>query len=138
LNGFGRKKENACILCLSCSNKCILTPNLYVNLIQKYRLHLKRSTQTLHKDDTTSSSSHPHESNNLKTQLFNHSLNSVYLDGDGCMEITDYSLPKDDLSSSSDCMLGEQNNYSPEGFQDFRWVSDKQAYDTYLWNFEAE
>jgi hypothetical protein len=99
---------------------------------------LKRSTQTLHKDDTTSSSSHPHESNNLKTQLFNNSLNSVYLDGDGCMEITDYSLPKDDLSSGTDCMMGEQNNYSPEGFQDFRWVSHKQAYDTYLWNFEAE
>jgi hypothetical protein len=118
--------------------KFIFTPNLYVNLIQKYRLHLKRSNQTLHKDDATSSSSHPHESNNLKTQLFNNSLNSVYLDGDGCMEITDYSLPKDDLSSGSDCVMGEQNNYSPEGFQDFRWVSHKQAYDTYLWNFEAE
>jgi predicted NAD/FAD-dependent oxidoreductase len=48
--------------------------------------------------------------------------------------------PKDDLSSGSDWMHGERNNYSPESFQDFRWVSDKQACDsdTYLWNFEAE
>jgi two-component response regulator (ARR-B family) len=56
------------------------------------------------------------------------------------MEITDYSLPMDGgVSSGSDCMLGERNNYSPEGFHNFRWDPDKQGSETtYLWNFEVE
>lgn len=107
-------------------------------LMQKYRLHLRKLNQTLHKDDTPSPSSHPNESNILRTE-FNSSLNSTYFDQDGCLEITDYSLPKDDISSGSDCMLGERNNYSPQGFQDFRWDSEKQGSETtYLWNFEAD
>ena len=73
--------------------------------MQKYRLHLRKLNQTLHKDDTPSPSSHPNESNILRTE-FNSSLNSTYFDQDGCLEITDYSLPKDDISSGSDCMLG--------------------------------
>ncbi|GJM84729.1 hypothetical protein PR202_ga00428 [Eleusine coracana subsp. coracana] len=84
-----------------------LTRQQVASHLQKYRLHQRKSTQTLCKDDAASSSSHPtHEPNDPKTQLFNHSSNSVYLDEDGCMEITDYSLPMDDLSSGSDCMLG--------------------------------
>ncbi|CAL4942203.1 unnamed protein product [Urochloa decumbens] len=121
-----------------------LTREQVASHLQKYRLHLIRnSTQTLHKDDTPSSSSHPspNESSILRTQL-NSSADSLYIDidRDGCMEITDYSLPRDDLSSGSNCMLGERNNYSPEGFQDFRWdPADKQGSETtYLWNFEAE
>ena len=117
----------------------VKTENSSFKLMQKYRLHLRNSTQTLHKDDTPSSSSYPNnESSILRTQL-NSSSNSLYFDQDGCMEITDYSLPKDDLSSGSECILGERNNYSPECFQDFRWDSDKQGSETtYLWNFEAE
>ncbi|KAG2548648.1 two-component response regulator EHD1-like [Panicum virgatum] len=116
-----------------------LTREQIASHLQKYRLHLRNSTQTLHKDDTPSSSSYPNnESSILRTQL-NSSSNSLYFDQDGCMEITDYSLPKDDLSSGSECILGERNNYSPECFQDFRWDSDKQGSETtYLWNFEAE
>ncbi|XP_062201302.1 two-component response regulator EHD1-like [Phragmites australis] len=114
-----------------------LTREQVASHLQKYRLHLRKSTQTLRKYDPTSSSSHPNKSNILKTQL-NRSSNSMYFDQDGCMEITDYSLPKDDLSSGLDCMLGERSNYSPEGFQDFRWDSDKQPSETDLWNFEAE
>ncbi|KAL6643133.1 hypothetical protein ACP70R_021314 [Stipagrostis hirtigluma subsp. patula] len=113
-----------------------LTREQIASHLQKYRLHMRKSPQSLRKDHATSSSSHPIESNILKTQ-FNRSPSSVYFDQDGCMEITDYSLPRDDLSSGSDCMLGEQNNYSPGGFQDFRWDSDKQASETYLWNFEG-
>ncbi|CAL4925302.1 unnamed protein product [Urochloa decumbens] len=118
-----------------------LTREQVASHLQKYRLHLRNSTQTLHKDDTPSSSSHPspNESSILRTQLNNSSSDSLYIDQDGCMEITDYSLPRDDLSSGSNCMLGERNNYSPEGFQDFRWDPDKQGSETtYLWNFEAE
>lgn len=105
-------------------------------LMQKYRLHMRKVNQALHNDDDTPpSSSLPNESNILRTE-FDGSLNPTYFDQDGC---TEYSLPKDDLSSGSDCMLGERNNYSPQGFQDFRWDSDKQASETtYLWNFEAD
>nr|TKV93517.1 hypothetical protein SEVIR_9G230500v2 [Setaria viridis] len=115
-----------------------LTREQVASHLQKYRLHQRNSSQRLHKDGAPSSSSH--ESSILRTQL-NTSSNSLYFDQDGCMEITDYSLPMDDLSSGLDCMLGERerNNYSPEGFQNFRWDPDKQGYETtYLWNFEAE
>ncbi|XP_025797975.1 two-component response regulator EHD1-like isoform X2 [Panicum hallii] len=117
-----------------------LTREQVASHLQKYRLHLRNSTQALHKDDRPSSSGYPNnESSILRTQL-NSSSNSLYFDQDGCMEITDYSLPKDDLSSGSECILGERNNYSPECFQDFRWDSEKQGSETttYLWNFEAE
>ncbi|XP_062206174.1 uncharacterized protein LOC133908067 [Phragmites australis] len=82
-----------------------------VSLIHKYWLHLRKSTQTLRKDDATSSSSHPNESNILITR-FNRSSNSRDFDQDGCMEITDYSLPKDDLSNGSDCMLWKNETTS--------------------------
>jgi hypothetical protein len=142
LNGFGRIK-GICMSCTSFSNKFIFIANLSVDPIQKYRLHLRKSTQILHKDDAASSSSHQHESNNLETQLlFRHSPNSVYLDQEMDTWGSRSTIsPKDHLSSGFDCMLvGERNNYSPEGFPDFRWVSDKQACDSdaYLWNFEAE
>nr|CAB3499461.1 unnamed protein product [Digitaria exilis] len=116
-----------------------LTREQVASHLQKYRLHLRNSTQTLHKGGAPSSSSHPNnESSILGTQV-NSPPNSLYFDQDGCMEITDYSLPKDDISSGSDCMLGELNSYSPECFQDdFRWDSEKQGSETtYLWNFEA-
>ncbi|CAN6310894.1 unnamed protein product [Urochloa humidicola] len=118
-----------------------LTREQVASHLQKYRLHLRNSTQTLHKDSTPSSSSHPSPNESsiiLRTQL-NGSSDSLYIDQDGCMEIADYSLTRDDLSSGSNCMLGERNNYSPEGFQDFRWDPDKHGSETtYLWNSEAE
>ncbi|KAF8723018.1 hypothetical protein HU200_022165 [Digitaria exilis] len=115
-----------------------LTRQQVASHLQKYRLHLRNSTQTLHKEDAPSSSSHPNESSIVRTQL-NSPSNSLYFNQDGCMEITDYSLPKDDLSSGSNCMLAERNSYSPECFEDFRWDSEKQGSETtYLWNFEAE
>ncbi|KAL6839337.1 hypothetical protein ACP4OV_030834 [Aristida adscensionis] len=114
-----------------------LTGEQVASHLQKYRLHLRKSTQTMCKDGATSSPSHVDQSSILNTE-FNRPSSSMYFDQDGCMEITDYSLPRDDLSSGSECMLGDRNNYSPEGFQDFRWDSDKQASETYLWNFEGE
>lgn len=97
--------------------------------MQKYRLHLRKLNQTLLKDDTPSSSSHPNDSNILRTE-FESDLNSTYFDQDGCLEITKYSLPKDDLSSGSACMMGERSNYSPQGFQDFKWDSEKEGSET--------
>ncbi|KAJ1295295.1 hypothetical protein BS78_01G212800 [Paspalum vaginatum] len=115
-----------------------LTREQVASHLQKYRLRQRKLTQLLHKDDVPSSSNNPNESTILRTQ-FNSSPGSMYFDQDECMEITEYSLPKDALSSSSNCMLGEGNNYSPGGFQDFRWASDKQGSETtYLWNFEAD
>lgn len=104
--------------------------------LQKYRMHLRKSTPTMPKGGETPSSSDGNRSNIPKIR--NRSSRSRGFDQDGCMEITDYSLPKDDLSSGSECMLGEQNNYSQDDFNDFTWDSDKQASESYLWNFEAE
>ncbi|KAL5224593.1 hypothetical protein ABZP36_011232 [Zizania latifolia] len=104
-----------------------LTREQVASHLQKYRMHLKKSICTKRKDEATMSSS-------LKTQ--NHSSRSKYFDQDGCMEFTGaYSLPKDDLSSGSECMLGERNDYVSKGFEDFRWDSDKQAHESCFWNF---
>ncbi|OEL27976.1 Two-component response regulator EHD1 [Dichanthelium oligosanthes] len=128
----------ASVCCIILLFAYILSQKTLSQPMQKYRLHIRNSTQTLHKDDAPSSSSHSNGSSIHRTQV-NSSSNSLYFDQDGCMEITDYSLPKDDLSIGSECILGERNNYSPECFQDFGWDADKQGSETtFLWNFEAE
>ncbi|KAF0929809.1 hypothetical protein E2562_025947 [Oryza meyeriana var. granulata] len=104
-----------------------LTREQVASHLQKYRMHLKKSIPTTSRDGATLSSTP------LKTQ--DHSSRSEYFDQEGCMEITEYSLPKDYLSSGSECMLEEQNDYSSEGLQDFRWGSDKQEYGPFFWNF---
>uniref|UniRef100_A0A0D9XKD0 HTH myb-type domain-containing protein n=1 Tax=Leersia perrieri TaxID=77586 RepID=A0A0D9XKD0_9ORYZ len=104
-----------------------LTREQVASHLQKYRLHLKKSIPSTSRDGTTLPSTA------LNTQ--NHPSRSKYFDQDVCMEITDYSLPKDDLSSGSECKLEEQNDYSLEDFQDFRWDSDKQEYGPCFWNF---
>ncbi|KAG8091843.1 hypothetical protein GUJ93_ZPchr0012g20332 [Zizania palustris] len=100
-----------------------LTREQVASHLQKYRMHLKKSISTnKRKDEATVSSS-------LKTQ--NHSSRSKYVDQDGCMEFTGaYSLPKDDLSSGSECiyMLGERNDYVSKGFDDF-------MHEPCFWNF---
>uniref|UniRef100_A0A0E0M8E4 Ehd1 n=1 Tax=Oryza punctata TaxID=4537 RepID=A0A0E0M8E4_ORYPU len=106
-----------------------LTREQVASHLQKYRTHMKRSIATTSKYVSTLPSSTALN----KTQ--NHSSKSKCFDQDGCMEITDYSLPRDDLSSGSECMLEEQNGYSSEGFQDFQWDSDKQEYGPCFWNF---
>ncbi|KAB8112907.1 hypothetical protein EE612_051704 [Oryza sativa] len=105
-----------------------LTREQVASHLQKYRMQLKKSIPTTSKHGVTLSSTALD-----KTQ--DHPSRSQYFNQDGCMEIMDYSLPRDDLSSGSECMLEKLNDYSSEGFQDFRWDSDKQEYGPCFWNF---
>uniref|UniRef100_J3N376 HTH myb-type domain-containing protein n=2 Tax=Oryza brachyantha TaxID=4533 RepID=J3N376_ORYBR len=86
-----------------------LTREQVASHLQKYRMRQKKSIPTASR--------------------------SKCFDQDGCMEITDYSLPKDDLSSGSECMLEERKDYPSEDLQDLQWDSDKQEYGPCLWNF---